>query len=147
MLTRDKDFFSKHFLFVANEEYNDLVLKPILLASGGVADTSELFLRSYQMYKMFSVENTTRKTRTRVTVAKSDVDEIDYMDADVYQELKIGQLAQKVLARMLCDGCATEEEIIAMQTVEYSKQHFDLQYPLLDRQRKQKHHFITTQSR
>lgn len=119
------------FRIIANEEYNDWVLKPILLASDGVADTSELFLRSYQMYKMFSIENSTRKTRTRTAVTKSDVDEIDYTDADVYQELKIGQLAQKVLARMLCDGCATEEEIAAMQTPEYSKQHFDLQYPLL----------------
>ena len=32
---------------------------------------------------------------------------------------------------MLCDGCASEEEIEAMQTPEYSKQQFDLQYPLL----------------
>lgn len=119
------------FRIIANEKYKDLVLKPILLASDGVADTSELFLRSYQMYKMFSVENSVRNTRTRSSVTKSDVDEIDYTDADVYQELKIGQLAQKVLARMLCDGCATEEEITAMQTPEYSKQHFDLQYPLL----------------
>ena len=119
------------FRIIANEEYNDLVLKPILLASDGVADTSELFLRSYQMYKMFSVENSVRKTRTRVSTSKSDVDEIDYTDADAYQELKIGQLAQKVLARMLYDGCATEKEIAEMQTPEYSKQHFDLQYPLL----------------
>ena len=120
------------FRIIANEEYNDLVLKPILLASDGVADTSELFLRSYQMYKMFSDTKTTvKRTRTTAATAKAEPLEYDYTDADVYQELKIGQLAQKVLGRMLCDGCASEAEIVAMQTAEYSKQQFDLQYPLL----------------
>lgn len=120
------------FRIIANEEYNDLVLKPILLASDGVADTSELFLRSYQMYKMFSnTKATVKRTRTTASTAKAEPLEYDYTDADVYQELKIGQLAQKVLGRMLCDGYASEEEIAAMQTAEYSKQQFDLQYPLL----------------
>ncbi len=45
--------------------------------------------------------------------------------------MKIGQIARMVLGRMLCDGCATDEEIVAIQTFEYSKEHFDLQYPLL----------------
>ena len=83
--------YDYNFRIIANEEYNDLVLKPILLASDGV----------------------------------------DYTEADVYKELKIGQLAQKVLGRMLSDGYATDEEIRAMQTPQYSKQTFDLQYPLL----------------
>lgn len=120
------------FRVIANEEYHDLVLKPILLVSDGVADTSELFLRSYQMYKMFSETKSTRpKSRTTATPVKSEVAGYEYSDSDTYQELKIGQLAQKVLGRMLCDGCASDEEIAAMQTPEYSKQHFDLQYPLL----------------
>lgn len=120
------------FRIIANEEYNDLVLKPILLVSNGVADTSELFLRSYQMYKMFSDAKTTvKRTKSDTSTIKAESTEYDYTDADVYQELKIGQLAQKVLGRMLCDGCASEEEIEAMQTPEYSKQQFDLQYPLL----------------
>lgn len=119
------------FRIIANEDYNDVVLKPILLVSDSVADTSELFLRSYQMYKMFSAESLVSKTRTRASAVKSDIEETDYTDADAYQELKIGKLAQKVLASILCDGYATEEEIAAMQTPEYSKQHFDLQYPLL----------------
>lgn len=54
------------FRIIANREYNDLVLKPILLASDGIADTSELFLRSYQMYKMFSDIETTKKWQKQV---------------------------------------------------------------------------------
>lgn len=121
------------FRIIANEDYNDLVLKPILLASDGVADTSELFLRSYQMYKMFAGIPTERRTRATTTTSRTrtaSVD-VDYMDSDVYQELKIGQLAQKVLGPMLVDGCASDEEVAAMQTFEYSKETFDIQYPLL----------------
>ena len=47
--------------------------------------------------------------------------------------MKVGQLAQRVLGKMLREGAATEEEIDAMQTAEHSKEHFDLQYPLLVR--------------
>lgn len=46
--------FGIHARIIANDDFNDIVLKPILDASSDVADTSELFMRSYQMYKMFS---------------------------------------------------------------------------------------------
>lgn len=32
---------------IANEEFNGKILEPILISSGGISDTSELFLRSY----------------------------------------------------------------------------------------------------
>ncbi len=38
---------------VANDEFNSEILQPVLNLSGNVADTSELFLRSYQMLKMY----------------------------------------------------------------------------------------------
>jgi hypothetical protein len=38
---------------IANGEFDTQVLKPILTASAGVADTSELFMRAYQLVKMF----------------------------------------------------------------------------------------------
>lgn len=120
------------FRLIANDDYNDLVLKPILLMSDGVADTSELFLRSYQMYKMFSEPKSTRKTHQASTVSeKIEPSDTGTTDSDMYHELRVGQLAQKVLGRMLQDGCASEDEVAAMQTPEYSKQQFGLQYPLL----------------
>lgn len=120
------------FRVIANEEYGRNVLDSIFSLSDRVADTSELFLRSYQMYRMFSE---TRKAERRILpvecAVKADPSESDYTDADTYQELRIGQLAQKVLGGMLRDGYASEEEIKAMETAEYSKQNFHLQYPLL----------------
>lgn len=38
---------------VANEEFNNTILQPVLQLSNQVADTSELFLRSYQLCRMF----------------------------------------------------------------------------------------------
>lgn len=110
---------------IANEDFNNSVLQPILLVSDGIADTSELFIRGYQMYSMFAP--TIRKRHTRAVVAKRPA----IVNSDIYRELKIGQLAQKVLKPMLEAGIATVEEIELMQTAEYSKSTFDLGYPLL----------------
>ena len=38
----------------ANNDFNENVLKPILAISEDVADTSEMFLRSYQLIKLFN---------------------------------------------------------------------------------------------
>jgi hypothetical protein len=52
-LLKEHDFgFEVRLL--ANDDFEDAVLKPILIASKGISDSSELFLRSYQLYKMFS---------------------------------------------------------------------------------------------
>lgn len=39
---------------VANSDFHHFILRPILEMSGNVADTSELFMRSYQLYHMFT---------------------------------------------------------------------------------------------
>lgn len=45
--------FDFTFRIIANDEFNQEILQPVLALSGDVADTSELFLRSYQMTKLF----------------------------------------------------------------------------------------------
>ena len=134
------DIFSENgfdfiFCVIANEEFNGQVLQPILNASKGVADTSELFLRSYQLFTLFSDEKSSRTAsplprKTSARASSADIED-EYINSDAYCEMKVGQLAQRVLGKMLREGAATEEEIEAMQTAEYSKEHFDLQYPLL----------------
>lgn len=118
---------------IANEEFNESVLQPILLMSDGVADTSELFLRSYQMYTMFAGSPAGAAKSGRATSPKRMADkvEIDYQDDGVYKELKVGAIARTVLRKMLSDGSASDDEVAFMQTTEYSKQFFGLQYPLL----------------
>lgn len=46
-------------------------------------------------------------------------------------EMKVGKIARTVLMDMLVKGAASESEVEMMQTKEYSKRTFDLQYPLL----------------
>lgn len=116
------------FSVLANKDYNELVLKPTLQFSSDVADTSELFLRSYQMYRMFADEKNVTRRPNR---AKSTEPEVDIEIEDDYKHLKIGQIARLVLMKMLSEGCASDREVAAMQTEEYSKQYFDLQFPLL----------------
>ncbi len=121
---------------IANEEFESVVLHPITLVSDGVADTSELFMRSYQMYTMFAPKASNPKPQQqRNTSFKAQKQKLDFGDLkDSYNELKIGQLANIVLRKMLEDGCASEDEIQYLQEAEYSKTYFDLQYPLLVRE-------------
>ncbi len=41
---------------LANDDFKSEVIKPVLTLSNAVADTSELFLRSYQLHRMFEKE-------------------------------------------------------------------------------------------
>lgn len=109
-----KEGFEYRFRIIANEEFEKYVLNPTLFVYNEVSDSSELFLRSYQMYRMFSDGNT----------------RISYTDTDSYKELRIGLIAKRILGPMLNDY-AEPEEIRDMQTLEYSKKVFNLQYPLL----------------
>lgn len=114
---------------LCNDEFNTLVMKPILIASEGVADTAELFMRAYQLFSMFDNDKPSRSQTSRtVTTAPSTTKDIS---PDSYNELKIGRLAQTVLRDILENSSLSEEELQQLQTTDYSKQMFDLQYPLL----------------
>lgn len=125
--------FSFKFRLIANEEFDTNVLKPILFVSNDVADTSELFMRSYQMFKMFDSHNKTNSRKTpRRNQTKSAVDvNIENVDNNLLSELKVGEIARKVFAPMLENGAATEDEIKFMQDADYSKQFLGLNYPVL----------------
>ena len=53
------------------------------------------------------------------------------MKPDATKELRVSELAQVVLRRILETGGAGKNEVRFMHTAEYSKQFFNLQYPLL----------------
>ena len=131
---------------IANDLFHEQVLQPILLVSNGIADTSELFVRAYQMYQMFADKkvskreygtNETKKisTMNEVTepVGTNDTFSLEgshSLSREFYRELKIGKLVQMVLKPLIINK-ATEQEIKKMQQVEYSKKTFGIQYPLL----------------
>ena len=74
-----------------------------------------------------------RKKKEAPKIAE-DYQAVKKVEQDVYEkykELKVGQIAQQVLRPMLEAGYASEDEVRHMQTKEYSKSTFDIQYPLL----------------
>lgn len=117
---------------IANDSFHEQVLQPILWASQGIADTSELFIRAYQMYRMFSEEDISKREKSTGEVIKTGSLEKEsrLLSREVYGELKIGKLVQTVLKPLIVNK-ATEQEIRQMQETEYSKKTFGIQYPLL----------------
>lgn len=118
---------------ICNEDFKTAILDPVLLVSDGIADTTELFLRSYQMIQMFpdtgnkstaKTENSSstrpRKVRHRTEVTLSE---------NGYDELKIGQLAQGLFRKYLHEQEVEEAVITALLSKEESKRALDLNFP------------------
>jgi hypothetical protein len=119
----------------ANEEFGEKVLQPVVAATAFTADTSELFMRSLQLYNMFSHTNKpiAKKQNHRIDLPKENkvFKEIEVTNPKGLSEMKIGILARSILTKMLQNEAISPEEIQQMQTEDYSKRTFDLQYPLL----------------
>lgn len=118
---------------IANLDFADSVLEPILLVSSSVADTTELFLRSHQMLTMFADVSTQKvKSQTNmVEKTRGNVGGDESIDEGPYKELKVGRLAHVVLRRLLQEGKATEEEVESLQQKDYSKQILGINLALL----------------
>ena len=120
---------------IANEDFSDKVLEPVLNVLGDVADTSELFMRSLQMYNLFAgkkpktVDGTPKNTAPRKITP--ELEAIEYNGMDGFEEMKIGVIVRTVLRKMLENGEISKQEIEQMRTKDYSKETFDIQYPLL----------------
>lgn len=130
-----KNNLNYHVRILANEDFETIVLNPILMVSKNISDTSELFLRSYQMYQMFARKSTTRLAKKCNISTNQPISKTEFNEASVaFQELKIGKLANTVLRNVLESAKVLPDEIEFMQTKEYSKQFFGLNFSLLARE-------------
>lgn len=122
---------------IANEDFSDKVLEPVLNILGDVADTSEVFMRSLQMYNLFAVKKPIRETGThRMTAPRkitTELEAIEYNGLDGLEEMKIGVIVRTVLRKMLENNEISEEQLELMQNREFSKETFDIQFPLLQK--------------
>lgn len=117
---------------ICNQDFKSKILQPVMQISGDVADTSELFMRSLQMINLF--EDSTpyegrkhKRTDTEIQLPKGN----PFGNTDVLSEMKIGVIVRTFLRNLLEQGAVSAEEVRQMQTKEYSKETFDIQYPLL----------------
>ncbi len=125
--------FGFEFRIICNEEFKTLVVDPVLALGGDVADTSELFMRSYQLIRMFydvidTPKKATKKSKGSVSVLK--VTPIAPTVIGCY-EMKVGAIAKNILRDFLEKGTLLPAEIDFLQDASYSKRNFDLNFPLL----------------
>mgnify|MGYP001013183682 FL=1 len=131
--------FEFDFRIIANSDFSNLVLEPILEISGNVADTAELFMRSYQMLSLFdkkSLKDTknVEKQKPETTIRNYQLSK-DYVNIknnqDEYAELKVGQIARIIMREILESGKVDANEISWLQNEKYSKDTLGLNYPAL----------------
>ncbi len=116
---------------LCNERFDEVVLQPVISACKNISDTSELFMRSMQLTKLF---DTTKPKKIEVDTSTRKIAESSFVHKDCipgFEKMKIAEIARTVLANILQSESVSKEEIEKLQTKEYSKVHFDLQYPLL----------------
>lgn len=122
---------------IANQDFNDKILSPVLNMLGDVADTSELFMRSLQLYNMFAKKNSSpkesfaRQAPQRITPKNHGA--IQAQGIAGLEKMKIGVIARTMLRDILESGKIPMAEIEMLQLAKHSKAVFDLQYPLLVR--------------
>lgn len=121
--------FSFAFRIIANDDFRDKVLEPILKASNGVADTNELFIRGYQMMQMFDKKaiSATEKVPVPATPRIQTTEEAE----ETYAEMKIGKVAQLVMRPILESGHLPDNEVMQLQSKAYCNETLNLNFPLL----------------
>lgn len=119
-----------------NENFREAILEPVLSILDEVADTSELFMRSLQMYNLFAAKGSKQGAVPGRPVLRRAAPQLDNIEADGLsglKEMKIGVIVKTILRRLLEEGKVSEDEIGRMQSKSYSKETFDIQYPLLQK--------------
>jgi hypothetical protein len=122
-----------------NEMFEADVFEPVLQVAGDVADTAELFMRGYQLYKMFE-ENNAFNAKKRsyegglgvcgraVAVGLKSVRDAKPVASP---QIKIGKVAQTVLRKLLESKEWSGVMLENFQSKDWSRQVLHIQYPLL----------------
>ena len=121
------------------QEFKENVIDPIILVSGEVADTSELFMRSYQLLNMFTYSTVKKEAKTAKKVKGTATVSTEAID---YSELKIGQIVQLFLADAINNFKLSNEEIKLLFDEGYCKRAFNIGYPLLSKT-KARHYYAS----
>lgn len=130
----DSYFKSKGFGFdiriICNDEFNTSIIEPVIMVSKTVADTGELFLRSYQLIDMFS-DIAPKSGKVSKKSSSSSKKTASATTTSPYDELKVGKIAQSMLKNVLESGKISSSVITMLQNEDYSKAIFGIKYPLL----------------
>ena len=106
------------FKLIANDDFNNDVLTWVTSNSEFISDTSEYFLRSYQLYNLF---------QDKVTKQISPPD--PHMSAS--NEIKIGKLVRTTMKKIMTNNLLSEGELNNLMSLKYSKETFNVNFPIL----------------
>ncbi|BCG58410.1 hypothetical protein PUR_18350 [Paenibacillus sp. URB8-2] len=114
------------FELLCNADFKEKIFNVVTTLSNSVSDTSELFMRSIQMYNLFvddkqamSLPKTATKTKKLPAVFKGS------------EVIKIGALVSSSFERLIANDVLTEQEIERLQRLDYAKRTFNITYPVL----------------
>ncbi|WP_187355343.1 hypothetical protein ['Paenibacillus yunnanensis' Narsing Rao et al. 2020] len=115
------------FELLCNEDFKEKIFNVVTALSNSVSDTSELFMRSIQLYNLFAED------KHPVNLPKSPSVQTKKLPADFKgsEEIKIGAFVKSSFERLIADDLLTEHEIERLQRLDYSKKTFNLTYPVL----------------
>jgi hypothetical protein len=116
---------------IANHDLREHVLSPILSVLSDVADTSELFMRSLQLYSL--IEGMHPFPTPVLQPSKQPITPLPFNTDDPLSEMKIGVIVRTVFRNILESGNVPKDEIERMQDKEYSRETFGIQYPVLQK--------------
>lgn len=115
--------------FFANEDFHNALLSPIMLHSVDVSDTSELFIRSYQMIRLF--DNSSKIHKKNENTSASTDNNNEYINASAFDELKIGKCVQLTMEYMMLNNQLNENIINSLTDKTYSNNTFGIGFPML----------------
>jgi hypothetical protein len=123
------------FVFIANEDFKNKIFNVVIAFSKSIADTSELFMRSIQLYNLFetSESTTSRPSKTSSIQEKRETATKVTNEFQGYEEMKIGALIRCSLEKLIDQDALPPEIISHLLDEKFSKQRFDLNFAFLKR--------------
>ncbi|OZQ59285.1 hypothetical protein CA600_29890 [Paenibacillus sp. VTT E-133280] len=114
------------FELICNEDFKEKIFNVVTALSNSVSDTSELFMRSIQMYNLFADD--IPSVGLSKSTMKSKKLPADFKGSEV---IKIGALVKSSFDRLITNDLLTEQEVERLQRLDYAKRTFNITYPVL----------------
>jgi hypothetical protein len=116
------------FSLICNEAFRDKIFNVVTALSKSVADTSELFMRSIQMYNMFNQDSSEKyDSLPSNNTTKKQI--VTYTNLKGFEEIKIGALVKTSIARLIDSELLDSNELDRLKEFEYCKRIFNINYP------------------
>ncbi|MCK1997497.1 hypothetical protein MPH47_09735 [Psychrobacillus psychrodurans] len=118
--------FNFEIEITANESFKNQILEPLISLSSSVADTSELFLRSIQMYNMFLASNNVSAIGHKTFIKANTIE-----STSGSYKLPIAVFVRDTFTDLINQNKLSMEKIYHLCDYRYSKETFLLPYPML----------------